>query len=770
MKTDISTIFQHIPPIDDLYSEIIAIKEPFMTMASRFVSDPGTVLLMSGGELDASRYHILGIKPWLTFSGRHRDIRLTIDGSDYPLTSDPFTVLQALLNHFHLNETIINDLAEFQFPIYSGLLGYLSYDLKDFIETLPRTSVDTLQLPHILLYAPSMIIVYDKQTKTTRLYIPKRSGNHHHHFKNILSEFKNSLLQPPPSGSDYFGIAGGFQSNFQKSDYLRSIESIIDYIKAGDVYQVNMSQRFEMDFYGDAFTLFKKLYQQNPAPFFAFINAGNHHILSTSPERFLVQTGNRVETRPIKGTRPRGSSSSEDKKLQTELMNSSKDDAELSMIVDLLRNDIGKVCKPGSVKVIEHKRLEPYQNVYHLVSIVEGVLDDNCDTVDLIKATFPGGSITGCPKIRAMEIIDELEPHRRHIYTGSIGYISFHDTMDLSIVIRTATIYADKIYFSVGGGVVYDSDPEDEYNETLHKGKTLMTVFAGKSKPLIQHPNCWINGVLKPLKQASVPVSDEGFQYGFGIFETIRVSNGVPLLLEQHLKRFYRSWQVLLPDEIPDLSWDEIIRQVISANQLDNQVAAVKILATRGSGTTPARNRTLLVMARPYTHRLKEKEPFGLNLITYPDPRQTPLADHKTANYLYYLRAGRWAAEHGGDEALILNPDGTISETNTGNILIVKGQTIILSQSPHVLPGVMQEAVLSILSDWGFQPKYMNVKRDCLYEGKQVIVTNSLMGAVPVLSIDGNDLPKPTDLCEKINRSVLENRKRKQTKKTDLCG
>jgi para-aminobenzoate synthetase component 1 len=301
-----------------------------------------------------------------------------------------------------------------------------------------------------------------------------------------------------------------------------------------------MSQRFQMDFDGDTFSLFKTLYNNNPAPFFAYINAGNHQIVSTSPERFLLQTGEKVETRPIKGTRPRGNTPVEDKRLGRELEQSKKDDAELSMIVDLLRNDIGKVCKAGSVRVAEHKRLEAYQNVFHLVSIVEGRLEEGRDAIDLLRATFPGGSITGCPKIRTMEIIDELEPNRRHIYTGSIGYISFHNTMDLSIAIRTATVYNGKIFFSVGGGIVFDSDPHDEFEETIHKGRTLMEVFKGKEEKSTEQNYVWINGTLEPLDQASIPVWDQGFQYGFGFFETIRVDNGNPRYLEGHIDD-YRS-------------------------------------------------------------------------------------------------------------------------------------------------------------------------------------------------------------------------------------
>jgi len=274
-----------------------------------------------------------------------------------------------------------------------------------------------------------------------------------------LEVFKNIQASKQPLIESFSGDTDGFRSNFTKSKYINAVKQIKEYIASGHVYQVNLSQRFEMNFEGSAFGLFKTLYNLNPAPFFSYINAGDHFIVSTSPERFLLQSGDRLETRPIKGTMPRGDTLKEDKKLGLELKNSKKDDAELSMIVDLLRNDLGKICKAGSVRVVEHKRLEVYKNVFHLVSIIEGVLDKDQDAVDIIKAAFPGGSITGCPKIRSMEIIDELEPHRRHIYTGSTGYISFHDTMDLSIAIRTATIVNKKIIFSVGGGIVFDSDP-----------------------------------------------------------------------------------------------------------------------------------------------------------------------------------------------------------------------------------------------------------------------------------------------------------------------
>jgi para-aminobenzoate synthetase component 1 len=215
----------------------------------------------------------------------------------------------------------------------------------------------------------------------------------------------------------------------------------------------------------------------NPAPFYAFINAGDHQILSTSMERFLFRRGDDLETRPIKGTRKRGATPAEDEALKAELATDPKEDAELSMIVDLLRNDLGRVCQPRSVRVAEHKRLESYQNVHHLVSIVRGELLPGTSYGAILRAAFPGGSITGCPKIRAMEIIDELEPCVRHVYTGSIGYLGWHANMDLNIAIRTALVHGEHCYFSVGGGIVHDSSEEAEYEETLHKGRTLFKLM-----------------------------------------------------------------------------------------------------------------------------------------------------------------------------------------------------------------------------------------------------------------------------------------------------
>jgi aminodeoxychorismate synthase component I len=278
-----------------------------------------------------------------------------------------------------------------------------------------------------------------------------------------------------------FGTAsikvGPLASNFTHADYLAAVRRVRHYIREGDVYQVNLSQRFQFAFEGRPFALWEHLYALNPAPFYAFVQAGDHQVLSTSMERFLLRRGSTIETRPIKGTRKRGRTAEEDEELRRELQTSPKDDAELSMIVDLLRNDLGRICRPRTVRVDEHKRLESYQNVHHLISIVTGELRDGLTHGEMLRATFPGGSITGCPKVRAMEIIDELEPHVRHVYTGAIGYLGWHGNADLNIAIRTALVHQENCYFSVGGGIVYDSDEEDEYQETLHKARTLFDLI-----------------------------------------------------------------------------------------------------------------------------------------------------------------------------------------------------------------------------------------------------------------------------------------------------
>ncbi|MFP3980894.1 MAG: aminodeoxychorismate synthase component I [Desulfobacterales bacterium] len=719
--------------IERLHIEEIALQRSFLDMAGCFADLPGTVILASGGDLDAARYHLLAVRPWLAIKSRGAAVQLESGRQSRSFYGDPFDLLRQVLREYDMSDKGLPG------PVSAGLFGYLSYDLKDFIEDLPRTTVDDSGLPELCLYAPSVLLVADRHTDRYSLCMPvfKDSGPDS---PALLRDwfFNRIRSRANPEAGTFAGGRRGFWSPFTRETYMDAVGRARDYIAAGHIYQVNFSQRFETDFSGSPYALFAELFSAAPAAFYAYVHAGDHWIVSTSPERFLKQRQDLVETRPIKGTRPRGTDRDADQAMAAQLKNSSKDDAELSMIVDLMRNDLGRVCAGGSVEVAEHRRLEAYHNVFHLVSIVRGRLAQGRDSVDLLRAAFPGGSVTGCPRIRAMEIIDELEPCRRHVYTGSIGYIGFHQTMDLSIAIRTAVIENGRMRFSVGGGVVYDSDPAEEYEETLHKGRSVMGVFEGRGTAPDREDRIWINGMVVPASRAHVPVTDPGLQYGYGFFETIRVERGRPHLLASHLRRFYQSWQALFKAPVPDLTWQSVICQVIAENNLGGGLCMAKLMAF---AAPDSRQPHLVVTAAPYVHRLEQLGKPVLDLAVYPHPRQTPLAAHKTLNYLYYFLAGRWARENGADEAVVCNPDGTISETNTANLLIFQGNTVISPASPHVLAGVMEAAVLELLAAEGFSHIVQPLTPEALFDADALIATNSLMGPVSIRSLDGRQIP-----------------------------
>jgi para-aminobenzoate synthetase component I len=352
-----------------------------------------------------------------------------------------------------------------------GGIGYFSYEAAHCIEALPRTTLDDLHLPVLELVYYRDLLAFDLQKKAVFL---------------VQAETGSGFSDPGEYASllkSEEGEVGTYQAERPESccsrdSYLFRVRKVRDYIKRGDVYEVNLSHRFAARYHGDEYGIFRTLYRTNPAPLSAYLNFGDTVIISNSPERFLRAEDAWVETRPIKGTVPRGSNEEEDLRLRMQLAHSEKDDAELSMIVDLLRNDLGKVCQVGSVRVREHKRIEGFANVWHLVSLVEGRIRKEEDYASLVRACFPGGSVTGCPKIRSMEIIDELETYRRNLYTGML-FIANDRRMDSSIVIRTIIATGGTLYFSVGGAIVYDSVPEGEYDETLAKAQSIMKVLTG---------------------------------------------------------------------------------------------------------------------------------------------------------------------------------------------------------------------------------------------------------------------------------------------------
>ena len=401
------------------------------------------------------RYSFIGFEPERTLTAKEG--------------VDAFAELKAFLEEYRL------DYAG-ELPFIGGAVGYFGYELRHQVERLPKEAIDDVRIPDSFIGIYDGAIVVDHLLGKVHLASSGFFGNP----EKWVAETEKVILaaegmQFPVAMTTLSSEARPkLTANMTKAYYLDAIARIKEYIRSGDIYQVNMTQRFQCRTEASPYELYTRLRNINPAPFAAYLDFGMGQLLSSSPERFLQIRNGKVQTRPIKGTRPRGASEQEDSANRQELLESEKDRAELLMIVDLMRNDLGRVCKTGSVKVTEMYHIEDYSTVFQLVSTVEGELEQGIHALDCIKAAFPGGSITGAPKIRAMEVIDELEPTQRNVYTGSIGYVGFNGDADLNIVIRTIMLKDETAYFQVGGGIVWDSDAEMEYEETLVKAKALI--------------------------------------------------------------------------------------------------------------------------------------------------------------------------------------------------------------------------------------------------------------------------------------------------------
>jgi para-aminobenzoate synthetase component 1 len=386
-------------------------------------------------------------------------------------------------------------------PFQGGLAGYIGYDWGAVLERLPPPRYDDLFIPDIVLGLYDWVVAWDHRIGTAWLIstgMPETGSARERRARERMDLVRErlggrtggptvgrtgGLADGGTPGAPTYPVTGidgavdiGLRSTFTHRGYLDAVGRVREYIVAGDIFQANLSQRFQSSLPEAPFDLYRRLRRRNPAPFAAYLDFGDLAVLSASPERFLRLDQERrlVETRPIKGTRPRGLGPMHDAALGRALAESEKDRAENVMIVDLLRNDLSRVCRPGTVRVPELFALEHHPTVHHLVSTVVGELESSADAFDLIRAAFPGGSITGAPKVRAMEIIAELEPTQRGVYCGSIGYLSATGAMDTSIVIRTYLALRGQVYFQAGGGIVADSDPELEYRETLDKAKALI--------------------------------------------------------------------------------------------------------------------------------------------------------------------------------------------------------------------------------------------------------------------------------------------------------
>ena len=428
-----------------------------LSIFSYFAAQPWAMLLDSAAPQHVnSRYDILVVEPVATLVAEHGRCVLTDEHGAHPYAEDPFTVLNCALKRYFPVP------ADSELPFIGGALGYFGYDLGRYVETLPATASADIQLPDMAVGIYPWALILDKQLKQL-WYVDYRG-----HAEQGWQKLHSRLLQAPASTAA-FSLSSPWQANMDKAGYVARFHQVQQYLLSGDCYQINLTQRFSAQYQGDEWQAYLQLRDKNAAPFSAFIRLQQGAVLSISPERFLQLHSGKVETKPIKGTRPRGICPMTDEVEADNLRNSAKDRAENVMIVDLLRNDLGKVCVPGSVAVPQLFAIESFPAVHHLVSTVTGELSPEYSACDLLRGAFPGGSITGAPKVRAMQIIEQLEPQRRSVYCGAIGYINSSGDMDTNIAIRTLICSDGHIHCQAGGGIVADSEVNSEYQETLDK-------------------------------------------------------------------------------------------------------------------------------------------------------------------------------------------------------------------------------------------------------------------------------------------------------------
>lgn len=442
--------------------EELRVYPPIHKIFELFKDEKNAVFLDSSLQNELGNYSIIGLYPYLEL----------INGETFTVNGQVCTnSFETFVSEYIDNNNDVNDTG---LPIVSGAIGYFSYDYGRKKAGITSRHQKDLDIPDSILCFYDVFIIEDHSK--TKLYLI--ANGHNEESQKQIQILKDIINFVDNNTNEFNTFDIHVESNFSKNDYLQAISDIINYIVEGDIYIVNMTQQLKINSAIKPYEFFKKLRVINPSPFGGYLNYYDFLIISASPERFLQMHDLHVVTRPIKGTRKRGTSVQEDKLLKKELLNSEKDKSELLMIVDLERNDLNKVCIPGTVKVTELFTIEEYATVFHLVSNIDGSLRKDLTVMDLIEATFPGGSITGAPKHRAMEIIDEVEKGRRNIYTGSMGYITLDGNCDLNIIIRTAIYKKGTYHLGVGGGITCESDLEFEHEETIQKAKAILEALS----------------------------------------------------------------------------------------------------------------------------------------------------------------------------------------------------------------------------------------------------------------------------------------------------
>ena len=461
-----------------LYTEILAdVETPLSVFLKCEEKDTFNILLESaeGGE-KWGRYSfiITGSSLYIRSKGRYGEI-YERGRARFFETSDILSKLREIFKGF-------KPFPDPNLPrFWGGLVGYVSYDTVKFYEPVPDENPDPLGTYDLYMVLTDRVVIYDNLTGKIKIVVPvfseRGAETEYERAKRCIDTTVEKLRS---SAVEHIDVSeketdiSSWRSNFSKEDFEEAVRKAKNYIQQGDIIQVVLSQRFSKEFLGDPKKVYRVLRFTNPSPYMYYIDLGKLKVIGSSPEILVRVEDNLIETRPIAGTRRRGKTEEEDKRLEEELLGDEKERAEHLMLVDLARNDIGRVSKVGSVKVKDFMRVERFSHVMHIVSDVVGELEEGYDAIDVLKACFPAGTVSGAPKVRAMQIIEELETEKRGIYAGSVGYISFQGNMDMAITIRTA-VYRDKeIFVQAGAGIVADSVPEKEWEETVNKAKALM--------------------------------------------------------------------------------------------------------------------------------------------------------------------------------------------------------------------------------------------------------------------------------------------------------
>lgn len=458
-----------------VYTELFVDMDTPISIFKKVCREQFTYLLESveGGE-NLARYSFIGLEPFVRYRCQNGQGVIVDSSGIREVAGDPLDILKDIMGNYRAPN--IDSLPRF----YGGAVGYFGYDLIRYIEDIPVLTVDDLDLPDCHFVLTRLVLIFDHVKHKVKIVMNTEPGSDPTAAYALALQRINavkSLIHEPQNDANVFNRpmgSGRYLSNMTREEYMAKVEKAKEYIKSGDVFQVVLSQRLTMPLQGDPFDIYRNLRTVNPAPYLYYLNFGGTVIIGSSPEMLIRVEDGIVQTCPIAGTRPRGQSREDDFSLEKELLADEKERAEHLMLVDLGRNDLGRVCEYGSVNVRGFMGVERYSHVMHLVSNVAGRLKNGLTAYDALKACFPAGTVSGAPKVRAMEIIEELEPTRRGVYAGAIGYFGFTGNMDTCITIRTILVHNGKTYVQAGAGIVADSEPEKEYDETINKAKALL--------------------------------------------------------------------------------------------------------------------------------------------------------------------------------------------------------------------------------------------------------------------------------------------------------